>query len=45
MADENYEPRAIPVEASPELRTFLEDELAQIAYWINLLIEYNENNP
>ena len=45
MAEANYEPREVPKELSVEARTFLEEELSQIAYWINLLIQYNEDNP
>lgn len=42
---ERYEPRPVPEQVSPEIRAFLEEELAQIAYWINELVQYNEDNP
>ena len=45
MAEQRYEPRPVPQELSPEARVFLEEELAQVAYWINLLLQYNEDNP
>lgn len=42
---ERYQPPPIPKECSPELRRFLEDEFALLAYWINHLLQYNEDNP
>ena len=45
MAEGRYQPRPIHAELSPEARSFLEEELSQIQYWINLLLQYNEDNP
>ena len=42
---EQYQPRPVPKEASEELRTFLEDELAAIALLLAHLLQYNEDNP
>lgn len=42
---ERYTPPPVPKEASPELRRFLEEEFARIAYLINELLQYNEDNP
>lgn len=40
-----YEPPPMPDQLPPDVRAFLEDQLAQIAYWINTLLQYNEDNP
>lgn len=40
-----YEPTPVPQELSPEARAWLEQELALIAYWLNTLLKYNEENP
>ena len=40
-----YIPPPVPQGISPELRRFLEEELAQIALLINYLLQYNEDNP
>ena len=45
MALQQYVPPPVPAGASPELRRFLEEELAAIALLINHLLQYNEDNP
>ena len=45
MPFELYSPSPVPESASPEVREYLENELETIAYWINLLRQYNESNP
>lgn len=45
MATERYEPRPVPEQANEALRTWLEEEISLIAYWLNLLLQYNEDNP
>lgn len=45
MAYETYEPRPVPDAASAELRAFLEEELASIAYILNQLLQYVEDHP
>ena len=40
-----YEPPPVPQEVSPEMRRFLEEQLAEIALLINHLLQYNEDNP
>lgn len=45
MAISNYTPRPVPQQTSEELRAFLEEELATIAYLLNQLLQYNEDNP
>lgn len=40
-----YEPTPVPDSVSPEVKAWLEDQMAQIAYWINELLKYNEDNP
>jgi len=42
---EPYVPPSVPESASPEVRRFLEEELARIAEYINHLLQYNEDNP
>lgn len=42
---EKYVPMPVPAELSPELRQYLEDELATIALLINHLLQYNEDVP
>lgn len=45
MALEPYVPPPVPGNVSPEIRRYLEEELARIAEIINSLIQYNEDNP
>lgn len=45
MAYEPYVPPPVPASASPELRRFIEEELAKIALILNELMQYNEDNP
>jgi hypothetical protein len=45
MALQPYQPPPVPDKISPELRRFLEEELASIAEIINHLLQYNEDNP
>lgn len=45
MADERYTPQPVPEQVSPQVRAFLEQELSKIEYFINLLLQYNEDNP
>ena len=40
-----YEPQPVPEELSDEARAFLEEELRRIAFWLNKLLTYNEDNP
>lgn len=40
-----YEPPPVPDSVSPEVRRFLEEELARIALILNHLLQYNEDNP
>jgi hypothetical protein len=40
-----YEPLPVPDRISPEVKAYLEDELARIALIINHLLQYNEDNP
>ena len=42
---EPYVPPPVPQSPSPEVRRFLEEELARIALIINHLLQYNEDNP
>ncbi len=42
---EPYAPPPVPENIAPELRRFLEEELAKLALIINHLIQYNEDNP
>ena len=42
---EPYEPPPIPDNIHPELKRFLEEELARIALILNHLLQYNEDNP
>jgi len=42
---EPYVPPPVPQSLSPEVRRFLEEELARIALIINHLLQYNEDNP
>jgi hypothetical protein len=42
---EPYVPPPVPQNIAPEVRRFLEDELARIALIINHLLQYNEDNP
>jgi hypothetical protein len=42
---EPYIPPPVPQGVSPEVRRFLEEELARIALILNHLIQYNEDNP
>ena len=45
MAMEKYSPPPVPVQVSPELRRYLDEQLALIALLINHLLQYNEDNP
>lgn len=45
MAMEPYVPPPVPGKVAPEIRRYLEEELARIAEIINALIQYNEDNP
>jgi len=40
-----YVPPPVPKDVSPEVRRFLDEELARIALIINHLLQYNEDNP
>lgn len=40
-----YVPPPVPEGVSPEVRRFLEEELARIALILNHLIQYNEDVP
>lgn len=42
---EPYVPPPVPESASPEVRRFLDEELARIALILNHLLQYNEDNP
>lgn len=42
---EPYTPPPVPDNIAPEVRRFLEEELARIALIINHLLQYNEDNP
>ena len=44
-APEPYEPLPVPDEISQEVRRYLENELASVAYIINWLLQYNVDNP
>ena len=40
-----YVPPPVPSNVSPEVRAYLEEQLAAIALLINHLLQYNEDNP
>lgn len=42
---EPYVPPPVPDSLSAEAKRFLEEELAKIAFIINHLLQYNEDNP
>lgn len=45
MAEQRYTPPPVPDEASPALRAWLEEQFEAIAYLINQLLQYNDDNP
>jgi len=45
MAMQPYVPPPVPQGASPELRRYLEEQLAALALLVNHLLQYNEDNP
>lgn len=40
-----YRPTPVPQSLPPDARRYLEEELERIAYLINELLKYNEDNP
>lgn len=45
MAMQPYVPPPVPNNVAPEVRRYLEEQLAEIALLINHLLQYNEDNP
>lgn len=42
---EPYVPPPVPESISPEMRRYLDEELARIALILNHLLQYNEDTP